>query len=239
MGIKIVPITGTDMRLAPGGWAMPDWLRAEVPASWARRKAKTPQVWDGRILGFSEVAVGQDGILRAEAREDAYSAFLTWREAGFPDIGTVHAFGTALIVSKDGALIFGVMGKHTVNAGRVYPPGGSLEPGDLRADGSVDVEGCIARELIEETALYAGEAVPGPLLAIFQGPRLCISRAFRFDLGADDLVARIRESLDAQEHRELADVVACRTVEDGRRAGALADYAAAILEAVSAGRLAL
>jgi 8-oxo-dGTP pyrophosphatase MutT (NUDIX family) len=239
MGIKIIPIAGTDFRLVPGNWPMPDVLRAEVPAAWARLAARNPHVWDGRILGFTPPVLGTDGILRAEAREDAYSAFLTWRDAGFPDIGTVHAFGTALIVSKDGALIFGVMGKHTVNAGRVYPPGGSLEPGDLRADGSVDVEGCIARELLEETGLDAGEAVPGPLLAIFQGPRLCISRAFHFDLGADDLVARIRESLDAQEHRELADVVACRTVEDGRRAGALADYAAAILEAVSAGRLAL
>ena len=239
MGIEIIPIAGTDMRLAPGGWTMPDWLRAEVPASWARRKAKTPQVWDGRILGFSAVAVGQDGILRAEAREDAYSAFLTWHEAGFPDIGITHAFGAAWICSSDGALILGVMGQGTVNAGRVYPPGGSLEPGDLRADGSVDVEGCIARELMEETGLEAGDAVAGPLLAIFQGPRLCISRAFHFDILAEDLVAIIRENLDRQDHRELADVVACRTVEDGRRAGALADYAAEVLEAVSVGRLVL
>ena len=239
MGIEIIPIAGTDFRLFPGAWTLPDWLRAEVPASWARRKAKTPQVWDGRILGFSAVTVGQDGVLRAEAREDAYSAFLAWHEAGFPDIGITHAFGAAWICSSDGALILGVMGQGTVNAGRIYPPGGSLEPGDLRTDGSVDVEGCIARELSEETGLDSGDAVAGPLLAIFQGPRLCISRAFHFDMTAEDLVARIRENLARQEHRELADVVACRTVEDGRRAGALADYAAEVLDAVSVGRLVL
>ena len=218
---------------------MPDAMRAEVPASWARRKAKTPQVWDGRILGFSEVVVGQDGVLRAEAREDAYSAFLTWHEAGFPEIGITHAFGAAWICSTDGALILGVMGRHTVNAGRVYPPGGSLEPGDVRNDGSVDVEGCIARELKEETGLDSGDAVAGPLLAIFQGPRLCISRAFQFDLTAEQLIAMVRANLEGQEHRELADVVACWSVEDGRRAGALADYAAEVLDAVSAGRLVL
>ena len=239
MAIEIIAIAGTDFRLVPGNWPMPEAMRAEVSAVWARLVERNPHVWDGRILGFTPPVLGADGVLRAEAREDAYSAFLTWRDEGFPDIGVVHAFGTALIVSKDGALIFGVMGKHTVNAGRVYPPGGSLEPDDARDDGSVDVEGCIARELLEETGLDAGEAVPGPLLAIFLGPRLCVSRAFHFDLTADALVARIRESLDGQDHRELADVVACRTVEDGRCAGALADYAAAILDEVSAGRLVL
>ena len=178
MAIEIIPIAGTDFRRVPGAWPMPDWLRAEVPASWARRKAKTPQVWDGRILGFSEVAVGRDGILRAQAREDAYSAFLAWHEAGFPDIGMTHAFGAAWICSSDGALILGVMGRGTVNVGRVYPPGGSLEPDDLRADGSVDVEGCIARELLEETGLEVGDASAGPLLAIFQGPRLAFPGLF-------------------------------------------------------------
>lgn len=239
MGIEIIPIAGTDFRLVPGKWPMPDAMRAEVPAVWAQLAAKNPHVWDGRILGFSPPVLGADGVLRAEAREDAYSTFLTWREAGFPDIGTVHIFGTALIVSSDGALIFGVMGENTVNAGRVYPPGGSLEPDDLRDDGSVDVEGCIARELKEETGLDIADAVMGPLLAIFQGPRLCISRAFHFDLTAEQLVARIRDNLEGQEHRELADVVACWSAEDGHRAGALADYAAAILDGVSAGRLVL
>ena len=41
------------------------------------------------------------------------------------DYGIYNLFGSALIVSGDGALIFGVMGADTANAGRVYPPGGS------------------------------------------------------------------------------------------------------------------
>src|SRR5690606_34330463 len=114
-----------------------------VPASWTRMQARQPHVWDGRILGFTPPVIGADGILRSQAQEDAYSAFLAWREAGFPDIGVVHIFGAALIHSADGALIFGIMGPNTVNAGRVYPPGGSLEPRDVRADGVVDVVRCI------------------------------------------------------------------------------------------------
>ena len=164
-----------------------------------------------------ELDLEADGVLRAEAREDAYSAFLTWRERGFPDIGTAHIFGTALIQSSDGALILGVMGGKTVNAGRFYPPGGSLEPRDVGNDGSVDVEGCIARELKEETGLDSGDAVAGPLLAIFQSPRLCISRAFQFDLTAEQLIAMVRANLDGQEHRHA--VTDAATGHDRRNHG--------------------
>jgi 8-oxo-dGTP pyrophosphatase MutT (NUDIX family) len=237
VSIEIIPIAGTDIRFVPGEWPLPAEMRAEVAQVWRRLKADKPHIWDGRILGFTQPVIGADGILRAEAREDAYSAFLTWRQAGFPDVGVVHIFGTALIVSSDNALILGRMGGDTINAGRVYPPGGSLEPRDVRADGSVDVDFCIRTELREETGLCAEEAVQGKLLAIFEGQRLSIARVYRFAETADDLLQIIRANMDAQEERELADVVACRSADDGRAAGALAAYAAHLLDAISAGRL--
>jgi len=239
VSIEIIPIAGTDIRFVPGEWPLPAKMRAEVAQVWARLKADKPHIWDGRILGFTPPVIGADGILRAEAREDAYSAFLTWRDAGFPDVGIFHIFGTALILSSDGALILGIMGGDTINAGRVYPPGGSLEPRDVRADGAVDVDFCIRTELMEETGLDAASAEQGPLLAIFEGQRLSIARVFRFAGTADDLLAKIRTNLDAQEERELADVVACREVADGRAAGDLATYAAALLDAKSSGLVVL
>ncbi|ODT67919.1 MAG: hypothetical protein ABS75_22335 [Pelagibacterium sp. SCN 63-23] len=239
MRVEIIPVAGTDIRFVPGTWPMPAEMRAAVPELWARMKADKPHIWDGRILGFTPPVVGSDGILRAEAQEDAYSAFLTWREAGFPKIGVFHVFGTALILSADGALIFGVMAGDTVNAGRVYPPGGSLEPRDVRADGVVDVDICIRTELEEETGLGAGDVTAGALLAIFEGQRLSIARVFRSAEPAETLVARIRANLDLQEERELADVVACRSVADARAAGDVPGYAAHLLEEISAGRLRL
>lgn len=236
MTIEIIPIAGTEIPFMPGPWPMPEALRAEIPAAWARVIAAQPETWDGRILGFTPPEIGADAVLRAVAYEDAYSTFLTWRNAGFPDIGLVHMFGTALIHSADGALIFGVMGQQTVNAGRIYPPGGSLEPRDVR-DGLVDAEACIAVELEEETGLAAADARLGPLLAVVHGPRVSISRVFHFDQSADELLKAIRANLDQQEHRELADVVALRTVAEGRGAGDLADYAEAILDALEAGQL--
>jgi 8-oxo-dGTP pyrophosphatase MutT (NUDIX family) len=239
MTIKTIPISAVDARLVTGAWPMPEWLRAKVPQTWAALKATKPATWDGRILGFSKPEIDADGVIRMEAREDAYSAFLTWRGEGFPDFGIHHVFGTALIHSSDGALIFGVMGGDTVNAGRVYPPGGSLEPDDVDAEGLVDVEACIAREMLEETGLDAAEARKGALLATFYHASLSVSRVFHFDRPADDLVATIRANLAMQEHRELADIVACRTADDGHRAGSLAPYAASLLDAFAEGRLPL
>lgn len=231
MAIAILPISGTEFRHLPGPWPVPDAFRGRVPAIWAQLVARNPHVWDGRILGFTPPVLGGDGVFRAEAREDAYSTFLAWRELGFPDIGTVHVFGTALIVSSDKALIFGVMGGKTVNAGRVYPPGGSLEPRDIGSDGLVDVDLCIATELEEETGLRVGDGELGPLLAVVDGPRICMARIVRFAQPATSLVAQIRDALAAQDDPELADVVICRSPEDGERAGQLAPYAAEILAA--------
>lgn len=233
MAVTITPITGTALRMTPGQWPMPEPLRAEVPAAWARMVAAKPHVWDGRILGFSEPIVGTDGVLRAIAQEDDYSAFIAWREAGFPRIGVFHLFGSAIIRSADGAFILGVMGGETVNAGRVYFPGGSLEPRDVGADGMVDVDGCIATEMLEETGLLVAGARQGPLFAITDGAKVSIARVFHFPQPSEVLLSTIRENLSQQAEQELSDVVACRVSGDGRRAGDLADYAAAFIDAVA------
>ena len=239
MAITVVPIAGTELRLVPGAWPLPAALRRQVPDCWARMVAARPGIWDGRIYGFTPPQIDERRVLRAEAREDDYSAYLTWREAGFPEMGWRHIFVTALICSADGAIILGVMGRETLNAGRVYPPGGVLEPRDLGPDGMVDAEAAIALELMEETGLDASVARPGALLAIFDEPRVCISRALHFDASAAELVQVVRRNIAEQDEPELADVVACRNVQDGRAAGELANYAGVLLDQVSSGQMTL
>lgn len=236
MPISITPITAVDIRLVPGDWPLPEALRASVPERWARLLAANPHLWDGRILGVSAPVVDVDGVLRAEAREDAYSAFLAWRDAGFADVGVYNLFGSALIVSGDGALLFGVMGADTANAGNIYPPGGSLEPRDVQPDGRVDVLGSIALELSEETGLDVADAEPGKIVVIFDGPRISVARLLRFVQPADALAKIIRANLAAQTHRELAEMVILRGSGDAARAGAI-PYATAVAEAFFAGRI--
>ncbi len=206
-------------------------MRAAAAAHWAKLSAANPHLWNGRILGVSAqtgdpLLAIVDGVLQGEAREDAYSVFMHWRDSGFPEIGIRNVFGSALIASSDGAFIYGVMGGTTANAGRVYPPGGSLEPSDVDAEGRVGVLASIDRELEEETGLTAGEAERGPLLVTFEGARISVGRVFRFDEPAASLAARIRTNLERQEHRELDDIVVVRSAADAAAAGNVVPYAA-------------
>jgi 8-oxo-dGTP pyrophosphatase MutT (NUDIX family) len=239
MSVTIEHLSGVDIRMAEGAWPLPEAMRASVPGRWARMVEDNPNLWDGRILGVSQPLVGADGVLRGEAREDAYSAFLVWREAGFPPIGVLNLFGSALIVSSDGALVFGVMDQSTANPGRVYPPGGSLEPRDVTGEGVVDVLGSVRLELAEETGLDAADARLGELIVAFDGPRISVAQAYHFALPAEQLLAHIRGNLDGQEHRELADVVAVRSQADAAAAGDVVPFAGAIAEAFGKGRLKL
>ncbi len=234
--MQIVPVSQIDIRLAPEPWPLPEELRAAVPAYWQGATADNPHLWDGRILGLSALTLEQ-GLLRANAHEDAYTAFMLWRQRGFPDIGITHAFTWALIVSADGALLYGRMGHETANAGRVYPPGGSLEPRDVRPDGSVDVLGSIELELAEDTGLAAGEAAAGEIVAVLDGARVSVGRVFHFAQPATVLQARIRANIERQDHRELDDVAIIRSVADAERAGAV-PYAVAVADAFASGRLA-
>ena len=196
----------------------PDFV-AEADRLWAVRTAANPHLWDGRIYGVAApgwpggVAI-EDGVLTATASEGRFSVFLAWRDAGFPEIGLRNLFGSALIQSAEGALVYGVMGRHTANAGKIYPPGGSLDPQDLTADGRLDVVASIGRELAEETGLAAEAGEERGLFAAVDGPRISVGRLIRFPLSTDELLARIRRNLDAQSDRELEDVVAVRSAAD-------------------------
>ena len=238
--MQIIRLTAVDIRRVPGAWPLPAAIRADVPRHWADAVAANSHLWDGRVLGLSPVGgaplIDDDGVLRAEAREDAYSALMTWRHHGFPDFGLRHVFGCALIVSADNALIYGVMGRDTANAGRVYPPGGSLEPRDVQPDGRVDVLNCIALELDEETGLDIAAAQGGPLFAVTQGTLLSIIKVLRFAETAEPLAARVRANLAAQSHRELDDITIIRSAADAERAGAV-PYALHVARAFAAGEL--
>lgn len=212
-------ITDVRLRLRPGAWPIADDLRPRIEAHWAASIAANPHLWNGRVLGT--IAPGEPGgiaidggVLTGEAVEGDFAGFLAWRDWGFPEIGIRNLFGSALVMSSDGALILGKMGATTANAGRIYPPGGSLEPSDVDGDGNVDVIASIERELREETGLLAAEAVIEGMLAAFDGPRVSIGRVFRFPLPADELVAVVMDELDRQEERELEQVIAFRRVAE-------------------------
>lgn len=215
----IHPITDVHVTVVPGPWAIPPEARPRIDAYWAEVLAGNPRLWNGRVLAAVAPAregglTVVDGVLTGTAQEGAFADYLAWRDWGFPEFGIRNLFGSALVLSSDGALIYGLMGRHTANAGRIYPPGGNLEPGDVTADGRVNLVGSIEKELAEETGLKAAEATVAGMLVAFDGPRVSVGRIFRFAETADALVERISAHSAEEAEPELDGLVVVRAASE-------------------------
>ncbi len=82
-----------------------------------------------------------------------FASFLYWLEHHEDETRDAkNCFPIGALHSSDGALILGIMGDHTANAGLIYPPCGSIDDDDI-VEGQVDSGANIAREVAEETGL--------------------------------------------------------------------------------------
>lgn len=195
-------------------WEFETTRRSEIDAHWAEACRANPHLWDGRTLKMTDYRL-KDGHLTGTLRECAFSAFLAWRDWGAPDLVTRNIFGSAIVRSSDGALLYGVMSDKTANAGKVYPPGGNLDPEmDMDAQGKVDVLGAIYRELEEETGVRAEETRAGPLFTVLDGPRVAVALVLDVPENAAALRTRILEHSHSSEEQELSDVRILRRPED-------------------------
>ena len=97
-----------------------------------------------------------DRVLTGSYFETDFASFLAWRDWGFPDRSVRNAFPQAALMAADGAFLLGVMGDHTANAGHIYFPSGTPDPGDIDGE-RVDIDASLTRELREETGLDAGD----------------------------------------------------------------------------------
>lgn len=203
--IRLVPITSLDLHLRPGAWAFADAERPRIAEHWRKLVDDNPKIWNGDVLICTAVELkGRE--LRGDFLRTDYASFVAWRDWGWPDRTVCNVFGSAAVLSADNAVLYGRMAEHTLNAGKVYPPGGSLEMMDVTADGRVDVMGSIIRELEEETGLQAGDAERGELLAIFDGHRLSVAQVFRFAQSAEALARKVRHYLRSAHEDELSDI---------------------------------
>jgi 8-oxo-dGTP pyrophosphatase MutT (NUDIX family) len=121
------------------------------------------------------------GILRGEYLETDYASFAAWRHWGRPPAGVRDCFGASAIVAADGAVLLGVMGSETFNAGLIYFPCGTPDPDDV-VNGKVDLDLSVRRELKEETGLDVAEFEPEPgWTMVVDGPLLAQIKVLRSD----------------------------------------------------------
>jgi len=194
-----------ELAFAPKPWAFALARRAEIDAYFAGLQREKPALWNGRVL-LLHSQVLSDGVLRGGYLETDYASFSAWRHWGHPHAGVHDCFGAAALVTADGAILLGVMGAHTFNAGRIYFPCGTPDPDDV-IDGKVDLEFSVRRELKEETGCDAAEftAEPGWTVVV-DGAFIVAIKALRSPLNAEALRARILEQLARERQPELSDI---------------------------------
>lgn len=218
------------LRAVPGEWALAVEKASEIDAHWRAAQAREPSLFDGAVHLMTQASFAEDGMEGDLIRAD-FKSYLYWCAHGFEAAGVRDAFGSALIRSAEGHLVLAEQGRG-INAGRVYPPSGFIDARDVAADGTVDIEASIARELEEETGLSADEfeRTAGFVVAS-AGPCLSLAMELRSPLPARALCDRIRDFLAAQANPELARLHVVRSLEESR-ALALPPYARALVAEV-------
>jgi 8-oxo-dGTP pyrophosphatase MutT (NUDIX family) len=229
---EIRSIDRVDLRLTEGKWAFAESQPERIAAHWQSIAAENSRIWNGTVLICHHTEIVERTFIGRFHVTD-YASFVAWRDWGHPGPPVHNVFGSAVVRSRDGVLLYGRMAAHTLNPGKIYPPGGSLEPDDVRADGMVDVLGSIIRELAEETGLDAAEAQDNGLLLVPDGPRISVAHVLQFDRMSHDLAGEIGAYLASQQDDELAgiEIITSHDQIDARMPG----YAAKIARHLLAG----
>ncbi|MBY0611769.1 MAG: NUDIX hydrolase [Beijerinckiaceae bacterium] len=215
----IVAIDRIEARLTHWDWPFLAERRGEIEARWARLIVEKPSLFDGRVILQHQRRqyVDADGshVFEALYFETSYSAFVACRELKPAGDKARNGFSAAALQSRDGAYLLGLMGPQTYIAGQVQFAAGTPDLSDVMADGMVDLESSVLRELEEETGLTRSEVTLGAQWhAVFAGEEIAFMRPMRINLDAEAAKALILQRVADQDQPEFADVVIVRDLCD-------------------------
>ncbi len=203
--MSIHAIDRLDFTVDTWRWPFADERRAEIDKHFAALRERRPQIWNGRVLLMRERSLSERSLSGAWF-ETAFADFLAWLDWGFPDASVTNCFAMGALRAADGAFLLGVMGGHTVNAGKVYFAAGTPDPTDV-VHGRVDLARSVLREVEEETGLTIEDYTPeGGWHAVITGVRIALMKVLAAPVPADALRARILAHLAGQHEPELADI---------------------------------
>lgn len=208
----VVNIERLELSFVRERWAFADENHAVIDAYFAALRRATPALWNGRVLMMVRHAL-EGAVFRGWYVESDYASFTAWRHWG-----RVRAerdcFGAAAVISSDGAVLLGLMSDRTVNAGRLYFFCGTPDLSDV-ADGRVDLDFSVTRELKEESGLDIGafEAEPG-WTTVIEPARIAHIKVLHSRQTADSLRERMLAHLAGEAHPELCDIRIVRGMRD-------------------------
>ena len=208
---------GAALSLGRADWPFAREHAGAIDAYWQAEAAKNARYFNGRVHVLADGGI-TDGVLTGELVACDFKSFLYWRAHPALDSGILDAFGSAIVITADNAVMLGVQVAGQLNSGLAYPPGGLTDPRDVDGDGHIDIGLSAARELAEETGLTAADVTRQPgLVMTSYGHQLSIGVVFRTRLTAGELGPRIADFLARDPHPELARVVFVRTIADAQR----------------------
>lgn len=211
---SIISIDAIDARLTPYDWSFSRERRAEINDHWATLLLEKPKMFNGRVLLQHQGDV-QGGVFIARYFETDYSDFIAWHRFGYPPPAMRNGFAMAALRARDGAWLLGVMGDHTVNAGKIYFAAGTPDRNDVLPDGTIDLAGSAARELFEETGLKPDEVEVGDGWNVaLDSVRAAFMRPFRIDLPAQEARRLILSRIKSEAEPELSDIYIVRSLGD-------------------------
>jgi 8-oxo-dGTP pyrophosphatase MutT (NUDIX family) len=197
------------LTVASERWKFESENRSHIEKHWKKALEENSALHNGEIFMLTRWNLIGDR-LEGTVQPATYASFLYWRERGYPETGARNCFGSSILQSSEGHVLFGRMAPHTATAGLVYPVGGSFGEEDVR-EGMLHVESNIERELFEETGLRPQDAERQQgYICVEEGPRISLAARFLFDCTSGELRQRIQTHLDMCDDPELDEVVIFR-----------------------------
>lgn len=213
MSGPLIRIESLDLAVTPFDWRFARERRAEIDAHFEASRRDKPRMWNGRVLLTHQYEV-DSGCLRGRYFETDFASFLAWRDFGFPDATVRNGFALAALQGSDGGYVLGVMGAGTMNAGKIYFPGGTPDLNDVVGD-RLDLEASVRRELQEETGLDPRDLEVDPgWQCLLMGPMVAHLKPMRARDTAAQLRERIRAHIARESEPELADAIVARGAAD-------------------------
>jgi 8-oxo-dGTP pyrophosphatase MutT (NUDIX family) len=212
-GSEIFDLERLELAYTPQPWRFADERRAEIDRHFATLRQATPALWNGRMLLLREHAIGGK-VFRGSFLETDFASFVAWRDWGFPDAGVLNCFAMGALRAGDGAYLLGVMGRQTVNAGKIYFPAGVPDRDDIVGD-RVDLARNVRREMAEETGLGPDDyQAEDRWVCVRTGLRLAMMKPLYVPETAERLRGRILAHLAREPEPELADIRIVRNAAD-------------------------
>jgi hypothetical protein len=213
MGGDVSRIERLELSLRPFDWPFARERRGEINAYFDALRAQKPNLWNGRVLLMHACRFAA-GTLHGAFFETDFASFAAWRDFGFPGGGVFNCFALGALQGSDHAYVAGVMGAHTVNAGRIYFPGGTPDLNDVIGE-RVDLSASVLREVAEETGLAAADfAIDPGWHCVRTGAVIALLKSMRAKESAEQLRSRIRAHIARDKEPELADAYIVRGLAD-------------------------